>query len=44
MTFEELKKEFQDQGFQIDGNSFTLHSEIKTHKLTNSRTYKLKNS
>ena len=27
MTFEELKKEFQDQGFQIDGDSFVHEFE-----------------
>lgn len=27
MTFEELKKEFQDKGFQIDGNSFVHEFE-----------------
>ena len=27
MTFEELKKEFKDNGFQIDGNSFVHEFE-----------------
>ena len=34
MTFEELKKEFEDQGFRIEGNNF-IHEYEDPHTIIN---------